>query len=77
MLRMLNPAGTGLQAAEQGNPTLTELRNTDRSQTIRMRRFLMAAASYALWALLSLLLYYGGFLRVIARGPCHGSLPVS
>ncbi len=35
-----------------------------------MRRFLMAAASYALWVILSLLLYSAGFLRV-----SHATVP--
>lgn len=45
---------------------MTELRSIDRKQALRMRRFLMAASSYAMWALLSLLLYSAGFLRVPA-----------
>lgn len=49
---------------------MTDLRKADRRQAIRMRRFLMAAASYALWVILSLLLYSAGFLRV-----SHATVP--
>ncbi len=43
---------------------MTTLRTDDRKQTIRMRRFLMAAASYGLWTVLSVVLYHAGFLHV-------------
>ncbi len=46
---------------------MTELRADDRKQAIRMRRFLMAAGSYALWTLLSVILYQAGYLHVPGR----------
>lgn len=46
---------------------MTGVRTDDRKQAIRMRRFLMAAASYGLWTVLSVVLYHAGFLHVEGR----------
>ena len=43
---------------------MTDLRGDDRRQTLRMRRFYMAAGTYGLWTALSVMLYYAGFLHV-------------